>query len=593
MYDIIKKWYWFDWMVFVIRSIWFISVLIGVWHFHHDLSFPLWMMIGMPLIVFSVPFLFQQFFKPYYMFAEIFIAGGYSIFLAFLLHEAQWQFLPIAFVIGFYSIKKSYIWTCPFTIVVIPLLIGLVTDQTLGFIVMKLMFHHGVAYALGYAFQLLVTNHKQGLMIREQNNALEQYVYQVEQLTALEERHRLSQELHHAVGNSLIAIIRALESIGSSLADESAKDKLKSVMESAHAGLQEMKRLVHEQEASEIDLTLVQYAKNVIRDFVKSTNASVKFRFFGNEYHVAKEAKLTIIRCMQEALTGAVRNGHASEIKVYLYFDRSELRLQVEDNGETGRDELGFGLSALKQRVEAVQGKLSIYTEGTEGTVILCNVPRTLENNQQTMKVVLVGEQGVILDSLKTTLERHDHLQIVGMAASGEEGIAMCASTHPDIVLMDVNTPAINGMEAMAAMKEIAKSIKVVILSSSEDVNQAVSALQHGANGYLLKSIQTNELIETLSFIHRGDTIISHEIANQVFEELQNRNVPNGNRYGLTPREIEIITYLSKGMRYKSIAARLYLSEGTVRNYASEMYAKLQVNNREQAIRKCVEEGII
>ncbi|GGB54796.1 histidine kinase [Lentibacillus populi] len=600
MYDIIKKWYWYDWMVFAVRSIWLLSVLIGLWEFHDDLSFPLWILFGLPFIVFSVPFLIQQFYRKYFILTEIIISGSYCIILAFVLHDALWQFIPIAFVIGFYSIQSVYIWSGPLTIVAIPFIIGMVTDQSLADTVVRLMTNYGVAFGLGYAFQLLVTNHKQGLIIREQNSVLEQYVHQVEQLTLLEERNRLSRELRDTVGHTFTTMIMGMESISSSLADEKVEHKLNALLDSARDGLKDMRLLVNQLEPSTMDLSLIQYAKQLMNKFMESTDTSVKFRCFGDEYSLPKAVKLTIIRCIQEALTNAVRHGRASEIKVSLYFDSLELRLQVEDNGvkERGKKmELGFGLSAMKERLQALQGNLSIHTDNIEETVVICTIPRNSEDNTEAIKVVLVDDQRIILDSLRTALEIQSQLQIVGMAESGEEALTLCTQTQPDIVLMDVNMPNMNGIEAMEVIKEKNSMIKVVILSSFEDVNQAVEALQKGANGYLLKSIQPKELMETLRFIHRGDTIIHHEIANQVFEELKDRNVSyeeyNKNDYGLTPRELEIINYLAKGLRYKAIAARLYLSEGTVRNYASDMYAKLNVSNRDQAIEKCLEEGLI
>ncbi|PAD58544.1 hypothetical protein CHH92_18890 [Bacillus sonorensis] len=600
MYDIIKKWYWYDWMVFAVRSIWLLSVLIGLWEFHNVLSFPLWILFGLPFIVFSVPFLIQQFYRRYFILTEIIISGGYCIILAFLLPDSIWQFIPIAFVIGFYSIQRVYFWSGPLAIVVIPFIIGIVTDQTLADTVLRLMSNYGVAFGLGYAFQLLVTNHKQGLIIRKQNSVLEQYVHQVEQLTLLEERNRLSRELHDTVGHTFTTMIMGMESIRSSLTDEKARRKLNVLLNAAHDGLKDMRKLVHQLEPSAMNLPLVQYVKQLINKFMESTETSVKFRYFGDEYSLSKEVKLTIIRCIQEALTNAVRHGRASEIKVSLYFDSLELRLQVEDNGVLKREkkiELGFGLSAMKERLQALQGNLSIHTDSMEETVIICTIPRNSEANTETIKIILVDDQPGILDGLKTTLESHSQLQIVGIAESGEDALSLCSLNQPDIVLMDVNMPNMNGIEAMEAIKEKNSLIKVVILSSFENIDQAVEALQKGANGYLLKSIQSKELIETLRFIHRGDTIIYHEIANQVFEKLQEQNASGGkhdkNDYGLTSREIEIIRFLAKGMRYKTIAARLYLSEGTVRNYASEMYAKLGVSNRDQAVEKCIENGLI
>lgn len=600
MYDIIKKWYWYDWMVFAVRSIWLLSVLIGLWEFHNILSFPFWILFGLPFIVFSIPFLIQQFFRKYFILTEIIISGSYCIFLTFLLHDALWQFIPIAFVIGFYSILRVYIWSGPLTIVVIPFIIGMVTDQSLTDTFLRLISNYGVAFGLGYAFQLLVTNHKQSLIIHKQNSVLEQYVYEVEQLTLQEERNRLSRELHDTVGHTFTTMIMGMETIHSSLADEKVGHKLNVLLNTARDGLQDMRKLVHQLEPSAMNLSLVQYVKQLIDKFIESTDTSVKFRYFGDEYNLSKEVKLTIIRCLQETLTNAVRHGRASEIKVSLYFDSLELRLQVEDNGvleQAKKIELGFGLRAMKERLQALQGNLSIHTDNMEETVIICTIPRNSEANIETLKVILVDDQPSILDGVKTTLESHNQLQIVGIAESGEDALSLSSLNQPDIVLMDVNMPNMNGIEAMEAIKEKNPMIKIVILSSFENIDQAVEALQKGANGYLLKSIQAKELIDTLRFIHRGDTIIYHEIANQVFEKLKEQNVSAGkhdkNDYGLTSREIEIIHYLAKGMRYKTIAARLFLSEGTVRNYASEMYAKLGVNNRDQAVEKCIENGLI
>ncbi|WP_212976443.1 response regulator transcription factor, partial [Bacillus sp. J14TS2] len=165
--------------------------------------------------------------------------------------------------------------------------------------------------------------------------------------------------------------------------------------------------------------------------------------------------------------------------------------------------ELGFGLGAMKERLQALQGNLSIHTDNMEETVLICTIPRNSEANTDTLRVILVDDQPGILDGLKTNLESHNQLQIVGIAESGEDALSLCNHIQPDIVLMDVNMANMNGIEAMEAIKERDSMIKVVILSSFENIDQAVEALQKGANGYLLKSIQAKELIDTLHFIHR------------------------------------------------------------------------------------------
>lgn len=132
----------------------------------------------------------------------------------------------------------------------------------------------------------------------------------------------------------------------------------------------------------------------------------------------------------------------------------------------------------------------------------------------------------------------------------------------------------------------------MLILTTFQEADMAVEALQNGADGYLLKSTEPQELFEGIRLVHRGVKMITPDITNVLIDHYEMHPASEAppteksNEYGLTPRELEILECLSKGMRYKSIAAKLYLSDGTVRNYASTIYAKLGVRNREEAVEK-------
>lgn len=162
--------------------------------------------------------------------------------------------------------------------------------------------------------------------------------------------------------------------------------------------------------------------------------------------------------------------------------------------------------------------------------------------------------------------------------------------------------PHTDGIEATSILKQKWHDIRVLVLTTFQETSKAVEVLRCGAEGYLLKSLEPRELAETIRLVYRGGTLIDSSISSQLFEEHtmvtnkaafkaeQQADVPN---YGLTSREIEILQWLSKGLRYKLIAAKLFLSDGTVRNYASNAYLKLGVRTREEAVQKASEAGLL
>ncbi|GED03038.1 hypothetical protein BAT02nite_26820 [Bacillus atrophaeus] len=158
-----------------------------------------------------------------------------------------------------------------------------------------------------------------------------------------------------------------------------------------------------------------------------------------------------------------------------------------------------------------------------------------------------------------------------------------------------------DGLEALLEMKQRWPDMNIMLMTTFEDTLQAATALEHGAEGYMLKSIHPREMKEALKLIYNGGTWIDQSVATRVFEEIKRQreqlekigSSKESYPYGLTKREMEILEHLSNGLRYKSIAAKLFLSEGTVRNYYSKLYSKLDVNNREEAIKMARTENIV
>ena len=309
-----------------------------------------------------------------------------------------------------------------------------------------------------------------------------------------------------------------------------------------------------------------------------------------------------LYRCLQESLTNAVRHGKASNISVQLHFDDQQLRLQIEDNGIGMKEiQFGFGLSGMKERLEQVQGTLSVQSNVEQGTLIICNIPLQTKPVHDIIRLLVVDDQALITNSLEQILENQTDFIVVGKAYDGSEALILCEQLQPDIVLMDIQMPEMNGIEALLEMKRRWPNMKIVLMTTFEDSLQAATALEHGAEGYMLKSIHPQEMKEALKLIYNGGTWIDQSVATRIFEEMKLqreqlakiKSTKQTFPYGLTKREMEILEHLSNGLRYKSIAAKLFLSEGTIRNYCSNLYSKLGVSNREEAIKMARTENIL
>lgn len=605
LFDMVKQWFWYDWIMLILRLTICVSLIFTIVQVHEQLTLPLWGVVFWEIAAFSVPWLCLLLNFRYYLVAEMLLSGGISLYLVTLFPDAYLVFLLPAFMIAANSAHKSYRWSLPITIFVIPILINAVSQQPTPWLSIV---HTGLAYTIGFVFHLLVVNHRQNEIIRDQNTVLKQYVSQIERVTILEERNRLSKELHDTIGHSYTSIIMGMETLRPELTTSAAQDRLDSLLDLARKSIGEVRRYVHQMDSPENRLPLIEALKKLIDEFQANSSVSVRFRPIGEEFPLPRQAQITFYRCLQESLTNAVRHGQATEIIVSLHFEQRQTRLEVQDNGQ-GAEQLeeGFGLAAMKERAFNLQGQISVYSKSGEGTVVTCTLPRQVELPGEVIRVLVVDDQPFIRESLRILLEGQRDLQVVGLAEDGQQAVTICGQMQPQVVLMDLDMPNMDGVSATKIIKQNWPDIQVLILTTFQEKEKAIEVLRSGADGYLLKSMEPGELAETIRLLHRGGTIIAHDMSAKLFEDLEmSETEAEAQRietkpletkpleaYGLTPRELEILQLVTQGLRYKTIAAKLYLSDGTVRNYASSVYLKLDVRNREEAVRKALAAGIL
>lgn len=211
------------------------------------------------------------------------------------------------------------------------------------------------------------------------------------------------------------------------------------------------------------------------------------------------------------------------------------------------------------------------------------------------IKVLIADDQELILESLRIVLSMEEDIEVVGLANNGEEAIHGCEQDQPDIVLMDINMPVMDGVAATALIKKRIPGIKIIMLTSYREVEYVLAALSHGAEGYLLKAIHPKDLVAGIRVVHAGGTLITQEMASKMIKSMNmnNSSAAKSNEYGLSAREIEVLHKLASGLRNQDIAEALFLSAGTVKNYISTIYSKLHVKGRREAARKARDTGIL
>lgn len=584
---------WQDWTMLTLRTLWVVSVIIFMYQDKPD--FPFGMVLVALLVCNSVPFLFVRRNYIYYLAAECLLAGGLSLILAYH-YELLRLFPPVLFTIAFYSRGKWHWLSLPITVVLFILSARGVTVMSSSShpfwqSLTDALFFYGVSFALQKG-AVAINGIKQKLaVIKEQYSILEQYSSQIERMTLLEERYRMAREMHDTIGYSYTSMILGMETLRSYIHSEEGEAKLLGMLELARTGLKDIRRQVHQMEPLEDDLPLDRALMQMIDEFKSNTGVRLFFRTMGEPYPVMKQAKLVLYRCLQESLTNASRHGQASSIQVILQYDPAQVMLQVQDNGK-GKEQLqyGFGLTGMRERLSALQGKLYIDSQKDEGTMITCTIPNQANEGSQQIKILLADDQPLIRESLRLLLGEEKDFQ-VRVAGTGKQAVDLCERDKPDVILMDINMPEMDGMTATKMIKETWPDIRIIMITTLEDVSYAAEALSLGAEGYLLKSIHPKELAATIRLIYSGGTMISQDVAHQLFQH-QNVNAAL-NPYDLTERELDVLQGLTEGLRNKAIAQKLHLSEGTIRNYISSIYLKLQVTNRDEAVEKTKNEHLI
>jgi DNA-binding NarL/FixJ family response regulator len=198
------------------------------------------------------------------------------------------------------------------------------------------------------------------------------------------------------------------------------------------------------------------------------------------------------------------------------------------------------------------------------------------------MKVLIADDDALIRDGLKMILELEKDMEVVGTVANGQDCISLCLEKSPDLVLMDIRMPVMDGVQATKLIKEQFANIKILFLTTFKDTEYIISGIKYGAEGYVLKRSSPEVIIDSLRMIELGNVVYGKDIAAMLSDMVQNNRTITPEEVGITQKEFEIMRCICDGLSNKEIADKLYMGEGTVRNYISNILEKLQLRDRTQ-----------
>jgi DNA-binding NarL/FixJ family response regulator len=212
------------------------------------------------------------------------------------------------------------------------------------------------------------------------------------------------------------------------------------------------------------------------------------------------------------------------------------------------------------------------------------------------IRILLVDDQYLIREGIASLLELEDTVEVVDMAANGKEAVKKALELKPDIILMDIRMPELNGVEATAQIKQASPACQVIMLTTFDDEEFVVQSLLAGACGYLMKDIPPKDLVQAIKLAHAGIYQLAPDVAGKLVGSLQKREVAALQKPetdpALTSRELEVLKWLAKGASNKEIAKVFSVSEGTVKNHVSNILMRLGLRDRTQAAVYAVEHGL-
>jgi len=426
----------------------------------------------------------------------------------------------------------------------------------------------------------------------------------------LEERQRLSRELHDSLGQVLSYVQTQTRAAQDLLEQDDPVTaaahlaRLSEVAQDANVDVREFILGIQSTSLTETGFfpALEAYLHDVQNIYKMPVNLILSDK--ERAARVSPTAQVQFLRILQEALANVRKHASATSIQVIFTRTNHALQVVVADDGvgfevgqTIGKNSEHFGLEVMRQRAAEAGGSLEVRSAPGRGTQVIVRLPLIeVPTPLPPLRILLADDHPLVVEGLRNLLSGRG-AQVVGTAQDGAEAVCLAARLNPDLALLDVHMPVLTGPEAAQQIKAACPETKVIMLSVSSAEEDLMNALRSGADGFLLKSLDSEQFCNQLAALARGEIALDPSLVRQLVQaaRLGAESTPWENPDGLSPRQVEILRRLAMGMRYKEISAELNLSERTVRYSVKEIRERLGLINRaglvEYAIRTHLVKG--
>ena len=389
------------------------------------------------------------------------------------------------------------------------------------------------------------------------------------------------------------------------------------------------------------DLPLGEALSRLVDETAEALQLSSRVIFSGDERPLSKEVARLLYRIARELLAQVRQHGGARRLRFTLNYGRDGVQMSIEDDGVPSEQaissifggdassspappfsslESGSGdsfaqttLLLLRTRVEHLGGSLEIISGVEQGTQARVSMPYAHHTHEvvsppasrdlapvtvtpaalDRIRVLIVDSQAVTRAGLRRLLESYEDLQVVGEASDGVQAASETAELGPRVVILDAQLPQGQSLETLRQIKQLNPDTHVLLLSTLDREEYLYETLRAGAEGYALKDIAPDELAQAVRTVARGEVLVQPQIAGRLISRFGRQGRAGSVLDSLTARELEVLRLLARGLRNKEIAARLFVSERTVNFHLANIYQKLNVSGRTEALSKAHEQGLL
>ena len=209
------------------------------------------------------------------------------------------------------------------------------------------------------------------------------------------------------------------------------------------------------------------------------------------------------------------------------------------------------------------------------------------------IRVMIVDDHKLVREGLNAVFDQGGDIAVVGEVGSGEEAIEMVSNVDPDVILMDISMPGMNGIQATKLIRKQNPAVKIVILTMLDQEGSVYEAVKAGATGYMLKSTSSDELVRAIKTVFEGKALLNPDATAQLIKEFVNLSENHAKDYGLSDREMEVLQLLSEGKTNKELAKALWISEQTVKTHLAHIFGKLGTSDRTETVARALRNGLV